>query len=375
MKKFILALVALFTVTVSANAMSYEQARRQALFLTDKMAYELNLTDEQYEAAYEINLDYLLSINTYDDLYGLYWRQRNLDLGYVLLDWQYRMYVDAAYFYRPLYWDGGYWHFGVYARYPHRDYFFFGCPHFYAYYDGGHSWRRNGGRSWYEGRRFAPRDGHRGDFRGMRNDYDRGDFGRGTIAHNGDFGNGGRSSRGNGQSIVRTDGQRAYGGRTNTVTPEISRERSFGNSNVNRGNINNSRVNSQVVQSRGITRNQSDLQHGNTVIRRGTVSNSNVGNSDWRGSSTRTTVSRSSVQNRSISTPSRTFTPQRNENVNVYRQQPSRNFSSPQRSMSAPSRSFSTPSRSFSTPSRSFSSPSRSNGSSSGGAISFGGRR
>ena len=51
MKKLILTLVTLFTLTVAANAMSYEQARRQALFLTDKMAYELNLTDEQYEAA------------------------------------------------------------------------------------------------------------------------------------------------------------------------------------------------------------------------------------------------------------------------------------------------------------------------------------
>ena len=82
MKKFILALVTLFTLTVSANAMSYEQARQQALFLTDKMAYELNLTDEQYEAAYEINLDYLMSVNDYSDLYGVYWSQRNLDLSY-----------------------------------------------------------------------------------------------------------------------------------------------------------------------------------------------------------------------------------------------------------------------------------------------------
>ena len=68
MKKFILALTALLTVTVSASAMSYEQARQQALFLTDKMAYELNLTDDQYEAAYEINLDYLMSISDYSDL-------------------------------------------------------------------------------------------------------------------------------------------------------------------------------------------------------------------------------------------------------------------------------------------------------------------
>lgn len=380
MKKFILALVALFTVTVSANAMSYEQARRQALFLTDKMAYELNLTDEQYEAAYEINLDYLLSINSYDDLYGIYWRQRNLDLGYVLLDWQYRMYVDATYFYRPLYWDGGYWHFGIYARYPHRDYYFFGCPHFYAYYDGGHSWRMNGGRSWYEGRHFAPRDGRGGNFSGMRNEYDRGDFGRGTVAHNGDFGNGTRSSRGNGQSIVRTDGQRASGGRVNPATPNVSRDRNF-------GNINNSRVNSQAVQSRGISRSTAEPQRNNTVIRRGTVSNSNVGNSDWRNSSTRTTVGRSTVQDRSLSTPSRTFTPQRNESI--YRQQPTRSYSTPQRnmtapsrsmsapsrSMSAPSRSMSAPSRSFSAPSRSFSAPSRSNGASAGGSTSFGGRR
>ncbi len=57
MKKFAFALVMLFTMTVSASAMSYEQARNEALFLTDKMAYELNLTEDQYEAAYEINLD------------------------------------------------------------------------------------------------------------------------------------------------------------------------------------------------------------------------------------------------------------------------------------------------------------------------------
>ena len=121
MKKFILALVTLFTLTVSANAMSYEQARQQALFLTDKMAYELNLTDEQYEAAYEINLDYLMSVNDYSDLYGVYWTQRNLDLSYILLDWQYRTYCAANYFYRPLYYNDGYWRFRVYARYPHRD--------------------------------------------------------------------------------------------------------------------------------------------------------------------------------------------------------------------------------------------------------------
>ena len=57
MKKIILTMLILVSATISANAMSYLQAREQALYLTDKMAYELNLNEQQYEAAYEINLD------------------------------------------------------------------------------------------------------------------------------------------------------------------------------------------------------------------------------------------------------------------------------------------------------------------------------
>lgn len=72
MKRIVTILTAILTVTATASAMSYENAREQALFLTDKMAYELNLTEEQYDAAYEINLDYLMSINTPDDLYEAY---------------------------------------------------------------------------------------------------------------------------------------------------------------------------------------------------------------------------------------------------------------------------------------------------------------
>ena len=191
MKRMIIALVAMFMMTfTTASAMSYEQARQQALFLTDKMAYELNLTEDQYEAAYEVNLDYLMSVDTYDDLYGAYWRQRNMDLSYILLDWQYRTYLNATYFYRPLYWNAGYWHFGIYARYPRRDYFYFGRPHFYVSYRGGHSWRVNGNRSWYHGRRFG--GPHPGGYPrvGMRDGFNRGDYGRGRS-----FGNLNRENR------------------------------------------------------------------------------------------------------------------------------------------------------------------------------------
>lgn len=171
MKKLLLSLIAFFALTISASAMSYEQARQQALFLTDKMAYELNLTEEQYRAAYEVNLDYLMNVNTVDDLYGAYWVHRNTDLSYILLDWQYRNFLDAAYFYRPLSWSAGYWHFGIYARYPRRDYLYFGRPVFYTSYRGGHSWRYNGGRSWYRGRIFVNRNYADNRHFGMRDGF------------------------------------------------------------------------------------------------------------------------------------------------------------------------------------------------------------
>lgn len=283
MKKFIIALVAMFTMTfTTASAMSYEQARQQALFLTDKMAYELNLTDDQYEAAYEVNLDYLMGINTYDDLYGVYWRQRNLDLSYILLDWQYRAFCDATYFYRPLYWDGGYWHFGIYARYPRRDYFFFGRPHFYVSYRGDHCWRVNGGRSWYHGRSYGRPFAGGQPRMGMRDGFNRGDYGRGqsfgnmqrqsstrtTVTRDRNFGNGSfhnsrvesnRNYNGGG-----TFGGGTFGSRNNSrsnmnrdftprsTTPNSSSfggNRSFGGSNRSFNNRSNNRSNSRSFNS------------------------------------------------------------------------------------------------------------------------------
>ena len=142
-------MVTLLLAVTGVKAMGYEQAREQALFLTDKMAYELNLSEQQYEAAYEINLDYLMSVNTVDDLYSEYWRQRNLDMQFIFYDWQWDAFCAASYFYRPLYWDAGVWHFGIYAHYPVRTFYFYSRPTVWATYVGGHSWRYNGGRSWY----------------------------------------------------------------------------------------------------------------------------------------------------------------------------------------------------------------------------------
>lgn len=243
MKKLISILMLLMAFTMSSNAMSYEQARQQALFLTDKMAYELNLTNDQYEAAYEINLDYLMSVNTVDDLYGAYWRYRNLDMSYVLLDWQYRAFCDAAYFYRPLYFNAGYWHFGIYARYPHRDYFYFDRPTVYISYCGGHSWHTNRGRSWYHGRSYGPR---RGDNHfGMRDGFDRGDYGRGNRQS---FGSrnpqpiSGRPQSSFGSQSNRQQG--SFGSRGSSTRTTV--KRSLTDNNTNRGQFGSRRGGDEV---------------------------------------------------------------------------------------------------------------------------------
>lgn len=276
MKKLILTIVALFTLTIAANAMSYEQARQQALFLADKMAYELNLTEEQYEAVYEINLDYLMSINTRDDLYGMYWRQRNLDMSYILLDWQYRAFCNAAYFYRPLYWDAGYWHFAVYARYPHRTYLYFGRPTFWTVYRGGHSWRMNGGRSWYHGRDLRPR--HSGHHTGMRDHFDRKD----RNGHNKDFGRNNRPDNrtfGNQHDRNRNEGH--FGSRDN------NRDNSRNEGRF--GSRDNNRDNNRFGNDDNRGQNNRTFGNNNDRYQNNSVGRSN--NPNGRESSTRTTVS------------------------------------------------------------------------------------
>lgn len=230
MKKYIFTLMAMMTMVVSASAMSYSQAREQALFLTDKMAYELNLTDDQYEAAYEINLDYLLSVNSDDELYGDYWRWRNIDFSYVLLDWQYRMFCEAAYFYRPLYFSAGVWHFAIYARYPHRDYFYFNRPTVYVSYRGGHSWRQNNGSSWYSGRTFGSRRGGDAHF-GMRDGFKRGDYGRGNRQSFGSRGSRRVESRGNsGFGSRRDNSGSGFGSRSSSGFGSSRSSSGFGSS-------------------------------------------------------------------------------------------------------------------------------------------------
>ncbi len=131
-------LAVMMVMTISANAMSYNAAKNEALFLSDKMAYELNLTAAQYEAVYEINLDYLMSINGHADVFGIWWDRRNADLRFVLDAWQYDKYITLAYFYRPVAWRANGWIFNVYTRYD-RGLFYHAHPTVFVTYKGGNN--------------------------------------------------------------------------------------------------------------------------------------------------------------------------------------------------------------------------------------------
>ena len=319
MKKIMMTLIAMLTMTVSANAMSFEQARNEALFLTDKMAYELNLTDEQYEACYEINLDYLMGVTGRADVFGTYWERRNLDLSYILLDWQWQAYIAASYFYRPLYWEAGYWHFGIYARYPHRDYFYFGRPHFYATYRGGHAWHIHGSHGYYYQHREhfrAPRREHvglhdrwdRGDFRNHRNSSTR-------VTGSPDRG-GRRIENNRGSRVENNRGNRTENNRGNRTE---NRQGTFSgshreNTRPTTTTPNRTENNRPSRVTATPNRSESTPSHINSTPSRISNSNGTFGSSRSQSHSSSNGVSRSSTRSsssHSSASPSRSVSPSR----------------------------------------------------------------
>lgn len=162
MRKIVILMLSVFAFATSAEALSYNEARNRAWYLTDKMAYELNLTEEQYNKAYEINLDYFMSVNTPMDAEGVYWQYRNTDLRYILFDWQYNLFAATSYFFRPLLRVNGIWVLASYNIYD-RDFYYFSRPVIFNVYKG-RSWRRRPHVSPY--RHFHIVKGH-----GMRDRY------------------------------------------------------------------------------------------------------------------------------------------------------------------------------------------------------------
>lgn len=134
MKRMILSLMLVVSV-VNVFAMTKSRARQEAWFLTDKMAYELVLTEGQIEDVYEINYDYFRSLSSYNHVYTFEANRRMDYLAYVLTPWQWRKFQTILDFVNPVKVVNRAWHFVIYSRYD-RGFHYFNKPYAYTHYKG-----------------------------------------------------------------------------------------------------------------------------------------------------------------------------------------------------------------------------------------------
>ena len=282
MKRYVLTLLIVLAGTLSAKAISYNEARDRAWFLTDKMAYELNLTPDQYDRVYQVNLDYFMSIAYEADCYGVYWNYRDTDLRYILWDWQYRLYVTLDYFYRPIRWIRAAWHYPICDHYRY-GYYYYERPRVYVSYHGC-NWKRRGHndvspyRGWRAERGPGMRDrydNNRPSGRpGTHNEPSRPSNGRYDGNHNN---KGGRVDRGNtdnkGGRVVRNDHGSSRdrnvgtmpGRDRSTTTTKPSRDRNVGTMPSRNNNVTfnrNRNTNSGAVSTP--SRNSNNRNSGNS---------------------------------------------------------------------------------------------------------------
>ena len=147
MKKLIITLVLVFAAVVNVNAMSKYRASREARFLTDKMAWELDLSYSQMEDVYEINYDYFRSLVSVYDNYTLAYEIRNEELSFVLTPRQWTRFMAIEYFYVPVRVHSYSWYFPIHNHY-RKDHFYYDAPHAYSHYSGGHAHNKD----FYRGR-------------------------------------------------------------------------------------------------------------------------------------------------------------------------------------------------------------------------------
>ncbi len=99
-----------------------------------RMAYELKLTPRQYNYVYEVNYDFINNfrylmddvVRGYDyalERYYDFLDVRNDDLRWILSSAQYRRFMRAEHFYRPIYAHENKWHFRIYLVYNNVNFF------------------------------------------------------------------------------------------------------------------------------------------------------------------------------------------------------------------------------------------------------------
>ena len=181
MKKLTTLWMMLLMLTISVpamSAMSMSKVRQHARFLTDRMAYELNLTTMQYNDVYEVNYDFIDNVRyIMDDVtagypsavdrYYDFLDFRNDDLRWILSASQYRRFMNVDYFYRPIYTTASEWLFRIYLVYNDITHFYFGKPYHYKSYKGEHYRTHHGHVSFYKNNRkeHYKHDFYKGDVR------------------------------------------------------------------------------------------------------------------------------------------------------------------------------------------------------------------
>ena len=174
-------MILMLCISIPASAMSMSKVRENARFLTDRMAYELNLSSMQYDDVYEVNFDFIDNVrHIMDDVvrgsdyavdrYYEFLDYRNDDLRWILSASQYRRFMDVDYFHRPIYTTASDWLFRIYKVYRDVTHFYFDKPHHYKSYKGGHYRTHHGNVSFYKNNRkdHYKHDFYQGDIRARK---------------------------------------------------------------------------------------------------------------------------------------------------------------------------------------------------------------
>lgn len=194
LKKFwLLAVFSCMLLPVSASGLG--DIRVNARFLTDRMAFELHLNQNQYNDLFEVNFDFLSNVTPYLsgmaradaaalDAYYRFLDERNDDLRWILSSPEYVRFMGIEYFFRPVYALNNVCYLRIYKVYTDYDYFYFSRPVHYLTYRGAHARCHFGGASYYR-RHFTGRYHHpvyTGFYR-CRDDFRKHDFRPGLHPH------------------------------------------------------------------------------------------------------------------------------------------------------------------------------------------------
>jgi hypothetical protein len=280
-------------------AMSTSKMRQHSRFLTDRMAYELNLSSSQYDDVYEVNYDFLSRTrylvddvvagytSALDEYYD-YLDVRNDDLRWILTSSQYRRFLEKEYFYRPIYTTtSGTWGFRIYQIYTDITHFYFGKPSHYSSYKGAHYRSNFNNVSYYKSQhssRYKNNDVYHGNFtmgKTMKKEQsNKGEnFNSRPNSNNPNYNNGGNGNNGTNGNVSRP-----------------------GNSNSNKVNNGNSNRDEGTVNSTSSEKSSSSSSKGsNRTSSRTSRSDSSKSNSS-KSNGTSTSTSRSSSKSNSTNT-------------------------------------------------------------------------